>query len=202
MPLDDIGQRVPGDVGDESQKRLSAFDTANGNLVQHTAPYGAPIQVAVDTVAAKQSIPARGAHSSTGPNLDEGTLATTGNDLASLRRLPRVDGFGSTNQRLFEALTPPANPALDAEIGHIGLVDNFSTVVGGSASLNPHDVLVALLDQGGLAPDRSGMDRTGQVDPSAPPAAAALMAQQLALVIAGDLPTQLTGAIDRPEVVP
>jgi predicted CXXCH cytochrome family protein len=54
----------------------------------------------------------------------------------------------------------------------------------------PHDLIVALLDQGGLAPDRTGHDRTGAVDPDAPSADAVTMAQQLATVVARDLPKQ------------
>jgi hypothetical protein len=74
----------------------------------------------------------------------------------------------------------------------------------------PHDLLVALLDQGGLAPDRTGKNRALQVDPNCPaasapsaraepivapknlvcPADAVAMASRLARVVSRDLPAQ------------
>ena len=51
-----------------------------------------------------------------------------------------------------------------------------------------------MLDKGGLAPDRTGADRTGQIDPSNPTAAAVTMAQQLAYVVARDLPWGRAGS--------
>lgn len=49
-------------------------------------------------------------------------------------------------------------------------------------------MLVALLDQGGLAPDRTGAKRDGAVDPAHPTADAIQLAQRLARVVARDLP--------------
>jgi YVTN family beta-propeller protein len=190
MTLDDTGARAF--VMCDQSKQLLTFDTAGGDPVGLTQLYGSPIDVAVDTVKARDPQLRAGLTLFYQANSAKGALPTTGNDWMSCAAC-HLDGFGSTNERLFEVLSPPPNDAVDAEIGHIGLVDNFSTAVQvGQPSFDPHDILVALLDQGGLAPDRTGADRTGQVDPSAPPAAAITMAQELALVIAGDLPDQPT----------
>src|SRR5208337_608408 len=53
---------------------------------------------------------------------------------------------------------------------------------------NPHDILVALEDQGGLDGDRTGAHPSDVVDPSSPPQAARDMASLLARVVARDLP--------------
>jgi hypothetical protein len=95
-----------------------------------------------------------------------------------------LDGFTSTNAVFFEALRA-ADPGADARIGHVGLKDLFSTTV--DPTFDPHDILVAFLDQGGLAPDRRGDHRDGQIDPSHPTPDAATMARQVARVIARDL---------------
>jgi hypothetical protein len=190
MTLDDTGARIF--VMCDQSKQLLTFDTGNGNPNGPTQMFGSPIDVAVDTLATSNPQLRAGLTLFYQANSQKGALATTGNDWMSCSAC-HLDGFGTTNHRLFEALQPPPDPARDSEIGHIGLVDNFSTAVQvGQSSFRPHDILVALLDQGGLAPDRTGTDRTGQVDPSSPPAAAVTMAQQLALVIAGDLPDQPT----------
>ncbi len=190
MTLDSAGARIF--VVCDQSKQLLTFDTAGGSPVGLTQLTGAPIQVAVDTVAAHDAQLRAGRTLFVQANSSKGALATTGNDWMSCGAC-HLDGFGSTNERLFEVLSPPSNPAVDAELGHIGLADNFSTAVQvGQAGFNPHDILSALLDQGGLAPDRTGAVRTGQVDPSSPPAAAVTMAAALARVIAGDLPDQPT----------
>jgi hypothetical protein len=190
MTLDDTGARIF--VMCDQSKQLLTFDTDGGNPVGFTTMFGSPIPVAVDTVKAKNPQLRAGLTLFYQANSSKGALATTGNDWMSCAAC-HLDGFGTTNHRLFEALTPPPNPADDAEIGHIGLADNFSTVVQvGTPAFNPHDILSALIDQGGLAPDRTGADRTGQVNPGAPPADAVTMAQELALVIAADLPQQPT----------
>jgi hypothetical protein len=67
-------------------------------------------------------------------------------------------------------------------------------------------LLVALLDQGGLAPDRTGRDRTGAIDPDKPNPqdaswnSAVTMAQQLATVVHRALPDQPSW--EHPEGVP
>jgi hypothetical protein len=137
-----------------------------------------------------------------------GPLATTANNWMSCGGC-HLDGFTSTNARFFEALTP-ADPAKDALIGHVGLKDHFSTAVSyatsavdagadsaadagiASANFNPHDLLVALLEQGGLANDRTGRTASGAVDPDNAPVAAQTMAQELAAVVVRDLPDQPT----------
>lgn len=190
MTLDAAGARIF--VMCDQSKQLLTFDTAGGDPVGLTQLYGSAIDVAVDTVKAREPQLRAGLTLFYQAASAKGALATTGNDWMACASC-HLDGFGTTNERLFEILSPPPNGAVDAEIGHIGLADNFSTAIQvGQPSFNPHDILVALLDQGGLAPDRTGADRAGQVDPSSPPAAAITMAQELALVIAGDLPDQPT----------
>jgi hypothetical protein len=136
-----------------------------------------------------------------------GPLATTANNWMSCAGC-HLDGFTSTNARFFEALVP-ADPGRDALIGHAGLVDHFSTAVsyasagdagadstGGtapdSAPFNPHDLLVALREQGGLATDRTGRTASAALDPDNPTAEGITMAQQLAAVVVRDLPAQPT----------
>ena len=185
LALDDTGQRIFV-VCDQSHTLLT-LDTGNGSLLSATTPYGAPIPlIQQDPVAAPlragQTLFFRA-------NSTKGTQATTGNNWMSCGGC-HLDGFGSNNLRLFEAIVPH-DPQTDAQIGHVRLKDHFATAP--DANFDPHDVLVALLDQGGLAPDRTGASRDGQVDPNQPssdPAyvQAAQMATALASVIARDLP--------------
>jgi predicted CXXCH cytochrome family protein len=120
-------------------------------------------------------------------NSSKGPQATTGNDWMSCGGC-HLDGFVSTNLVFFEAKFP-GNKAHDAQLGHVGLKDLFSTAPTPSdPSFDPHDVLVAFSDQGGLAPDRTGAHRDGAIDPAQPPADAKLMASRVARVIARDLP--------------
>ena len=129
MTLDDTGQRIFV-LADQSHT-LMTFDTANGDLVGHTTPYGDPIP----TSRRIRSLPALRAgltlffraNSSKPYAPDDGSAGyvTTGNNWMSCGGC-HLDGFDSTNLRFFESLQPSA-PANDAEIGHIGLVDNFST---------------------------------------------------------------------------
>jgi len=199
MTLDDKGDRIF--VLCDQSKTLLTFDTGGSNNTLLTGPtteYGTPISVvAKDTVdpqlRAGLTLFFR-ANSSKGAV--SGALPTAGNNWMSCAGC-HLDGFVSTNKRLFEALVPPANPALDAEIGHIGLDDNFSTAVYDSRSSAfdvhaAHDVLVALRDQGGLADLRGTMSTS--VDPSNPPQPSITipMAKQLATVVAQDLPSQPT----------
>jgi hypothetical protein len=183
MTLDDTGARLFV-VSDQSHTLLT-LDTAGGSLLGHVAVVGKPV-----TVVAKDPVDPQlragytlfyNAQSSLFP------YATTGNDWMSCGGC-HLDGFVSTNAVFFEALTP-LDPTSDARIGHDALKDLFSTApTPTSAQFQPHDILAALLDQGGLAPDRTGQVRTGQIDPDAPPADAVTMAQQLAQVIAKTLP--------------
>jgi YVTN family beta-propeller protein len=190
MTLDATGDRLY--VMCDQSKQLLSFNTAGGDPVGLTQMDAPPLLVATDTVAAIDPQLRAGLTLFYQANSNKGTLATTGNDWMSCSAC-HLDGFGSTNLRLFEALLPPPNPAVDAQIGHVGLADVFSTTVQvGQSSFDPHDLLVALTDQGGLAPDRTGVDRTGAVDPSHPSSAAVQMAQELARVVAGDLPSQPT----------
>lgn len=210
MTLDDKGDRIF--VVCDQSKTLLTFDTAHGDPTQSTTEFGAAIPtVEKDTVATADPQLRAGltlffrANSSkpftSGDCLaDAGTagLPTSGNNWMSCAGC-HLDGFVSTNQRLFEALVPPANPALDDEIGHIGLADNFSTAVYESQSRSTnfdvfaaHDLVVALRDQGGLADFRG--TTSAQVDPSNPPqwCNSGAMTKDLAMVIARDLPAQPT----------
>jgi hypothetical protein len=206
LTLDDTGQRLFV-LGDQSHD-VATFDTGNGSLVAHTEMYGAPIAVhpgtpqdagvpadasapvVDDPVAAANPALREGLRLFFRSNSSKGVLATSGNDWMSCGGC-HLDGFTSTNARLFEALSP-ADPARDAVIGHVGLVDHFSSIADAiePATFNPHDLLVALEEQGGLGPDRTGRDRTGAVDPSAPTPQAVVMAQELAAVVVRDLPDQ------------
>jgi len=192
MTLDDTGQRLFV-LGGESHT-LATLDTAGGALTGHTRLYGAPIAV----VNGDPLDPAlrRGQTLFFRANSAKGSLATTGDDWMSCGGC-HLDGFGPPAARLFEALHP-SDPAKDAEIGHRGLRAGFTSRPG-AATFSPHDVLVALIEQGGLAPDRSGRDRSGQVDPDCLPAGggsagcpadALSIATSLAAVVFRDLPAQ------------
>jgi DNA-binding beta-propeller fold protein YncE len=182
LGLDDTGQRLFV-ISDQSHTLLT-YDTANGDLVARTQPYGDPIQlVAKDPVdpALRQGLTLFFSADSA-----RGTLATTGNDWMSCGGC-HLDGFGSGTAGLFAAMRA-TSPSTDAQIGHAGLRDQFaSAATPADSSFDPHDVLVALLEQGGLAPDRTGVDPTGAVDPAAPTADATTMAQSIARVVARDL---------------
>jgi hypothetical protein len=120
-------------------------------------------------------------------NSSSGGLTTTGNNWISCAGC-HLDGFQSPTLRLFES-SNVVNEAVNAQIGHAGLKDLFSTAPTPDApQFDPHDILVALEEQGGLSPDRTGASRVGAIDASAPTDAAATMARQIAHVIARDLP--------------
>ena len=183
MTLDDTGARAFV-VSDQSHSLLT-LDTAGGSVVGHVSVVAGPLSL----VASDPVDPALRAARKLffEANSSKNQLPTTGNNWMSCGGC-HLDGFVSTNQFFFESLHPD-DPAQDAQIGHEGLKDMFSTAPTPSdPSFNPHDILSALLDQGGLAPDRTGASRTGQVDPSNPTAAVVTMAQQIAHVIARDLP--------------
>ena len=190
MTLDAAGARIF--VVCDQSKQLLTFDTAGGSPVGRAQLIGPPLDVAVDTLRRADPQLRAGLTLFYQASSAKGALATTGNNWMSCAAC-HLDGFGPTNARLFEALMPPPDPAVAAEIGHVGLVDNFSTAIQvGQTSFRPHDLLVAMLDQGGLAPDRTGANRAGQVDPDAPAPAAVSLAAQLARVVAADLPAQPT----------
>jgi hypothetical protein len=171
-------------VQSDQSHTLQTFDIGDGNPLRLPVEYGDPIPlVSKDPVdpglRAGLTLFFRA-------NSRKGDYATTGNDWMSCSGC-HLDGFGSGNARLFEVLQP-ADPQRDGQIGHVGLVDLFSTsATPTDPSFDPHDTLVAVLDQGGFTQDRRG---TGAplVDPSHPPAAVATMAAQIAHVYARDLP--------------
>jgi predicted CXXCH cytochrome family protein len=183
LTLDDTGQRVFV-LADQSHQ-LTTLDTVNGSLVGHTRIYGDPIAVVGKDPVDPQL--RAGLTLFFRANPAKGALTTTNRDWMSCGGC-HLDGFGSTNARFFESLVP-SDPAGDARIGHVGLKDDFSTTA--SSPLNPHDILVALADQGGLVPAGDGGP---PVDPNAPTPEATTMAQQLAAVVARDLPAQPTWA--------
>jgi DNA-binding beta-propeller fold protein YncE len=183
LGLDVKGQRAF--VLSDQSHTLSTLDLGDGNLTEEVRLIAGPLPVVMkDTVDPALRA---GLELFFRANSSRGSLATTGNDWMSCGGC-HLDGFVSTNLRLFEMTTPP-DPAKDAQIGHVGLADLFSTApTPTSSSFNPHDILVALTEQGGLSPDRSGQSRVGAVDPSKPTAAAKTMAQEIARVVARDLP--------------
>ncbi len=183
ITLDAAGQRA-FIVADQSHSLLT-LDTAGGSLVGHAQVIAGPLDlVAKDPITPQLRA---GEKLFFEANSAKNPLPTTGNNWMSCGGC-HLDGFVSTNQLVFEALHA-LDPTTDAQIAHEGLKDMFSTSpTPADPSFNPHDILSALIDQGGLVPDRTGAVRTGQIDPSNPTAAAVTMAQQLAQVIARDLP--------------
>ena len=183
MTLDDTGQRAW--VLSDQSKTLQMFDLANGNLTEHVKLVGNAIPVVnADTVDPALRA---GLLLWFRANSSKGDFATSGNNWMSCNGC-HLDGLVSTNQAFFDILRP-SDPTTDALIGHEGLVDLFSTApTPNDPSFNPHDIIQAMLDMGGLAPDRTGADRTGQVDPNNPPTEVVGMAKSLGLVIAQDIP--------------
>lgn len=183
MTLDDTGQRAFV-VSDQSHTLLT-IDLADGSPVRHARVVAGPLPViASDPIdpelreAKKLFVRA---------NSSKGSLATTGGNWMSCGGC-HLDGLNSTNLFLLEALSP-IDPMKDVRIGHLDMKDYFSTApTPDDPTFDPHDLLVALLDQGGLAPDRTGAIRAGQIDPSKPTADAALMAKRLARIVQRDLP--------------
>ncbi len=182
LTLDDTGQRLFV-VSDQSHT-LATLDTANGSIVDHTRVYGDRIPlVAHDPVDPDLRA---GLTLFFRANSSKGALATTGNNWMSCGGC-HLDGFGSSNAGLVEALQP-ADRQKDAQLGHSALADHFSSAALARADVNPHDLLSAVLEQGGLAPDRTGERREGEVDPGHPTPDAMQLAQRLARVVARDLP--------------
>jgi hypothetical protein len=193
IALDDTGQRAF--IDSDQSKSLQVVDLANGDVAQHVRLVGAPIPlVAKDTVD-----PALRAGLTLWfrANSSKGDTAITGNNWMSCGGC-HLDGLVSTNQVFFETLAP-LDSATDATIGHVGMKDLFSTSpTPNDPSFSPHDMVVAMLDMGGLAPDRTGASRTGQADPNAPPQDAADMAKSLARIVARDLPFGPTWLLPEP----
>jgi DNA-binding beta-propeller fold protein YncE len=123
-------------------------------------------------------------------NSAKGALATTANDWMACGGC-HLDGFGSSTAVFFDTLAP-ADATQDARIGHTGLRDLFSSAPRPNPKADPpfvpHDALVAFLEQGGLAPDRTGGSQAGAIDPDHPTADAQAMADGIAAVVARDLP--------------
>ena len=187
LALDDEGRRLF--VMSDQSHTLLPLATGGGNPVQRTTLYGNPISlVAKDPVDPQARA---GLELFFRANSSKGALATTSNNWISCAGC-HLDGFVSSNKVFFESLHSE-NPAHDARIGH-GTVDDplkdlFSTAPTPSDPIfNPHDILRALLDQGGLNQDRTGSTQIDVVNASSPPASATQMAKQLAAVISRDLP--------------
>jgi hypothetical protein len=183
MTLDDHGARA-FIVSDQSHTLLT-LDTAGGSPVGHARILAGPL-----TLAAKDPVDPElraGLKLFYRANSSKGTYPVTGNDWMSCGGC-HLDGFVSTNEVFFEVLHPE-DQTRAASIGHEGLKDMFSTTpTPTSPSFDAHDVLSAMIDQGGLVPDRTGASRLGQMDPSKPPPEAIAMAQQIGHVVARDLP--------------
>lgn len=182
LALDDTGQRA-WVLADQS-KTLQMIDLRGGTPVNRVRLAGDPLVVAKDTVARDTR---EGQKLFFRANSSKGPVAATGNNWMSCGGC-HLDGFVSTNAFFFEALRP-ADPKLDAQIGHVGMKDLFSTSSTPSDSIfSPHDILIAMRDQGGLAPDRTGAHREGELDPDKPSADALKAAKWIASAIARDLP--------------
>jgi hypothetical protein len=183
MALDATGARAF--VLSDQSKTLVTLDLAGGSLIGGASVLDGPL-----TVVQKDTVDPdlrAGLTAFFSADSSAGSLTTTGNDWMSCAGC-HLDGFGSPTLRLFES-SQVVDEAVNAQIGHTGLADLFSTApTPTSPAFNPHDVLVALEEQGGLAPDRTGQDRTGAIDASAPTDAASTMARQIARVVARDLP--------------
>jgi DNA-binding beta-propeller fold protein YncE len=183
ITLDDTGQRAFV-VSDQSHTLLT-YDTSGGSPFAQLRLLNGPLPlVAKDPLPPQLRAGQVLFFSANG--LARNAFATTGDNWLSCGAC-HLDGFGEAEVTLFEN-AGLQNPATNALIGHVGLQDFFASAATPTAAFEPHDILVALLDQGGLAPDRTGQIRTGQVDPASPPPAAAAMATQLAYVVARDLP--------------
>jgi hypothetical protein len=191
LALDDTGARLF--VLSDQSHTLLTFDTAGGSPVKRTALYGEPISlVAKDPVDPELRAGLELFYSA---NSSKYPLATTANNWMSCGGC-HLDGLVSTNKFFFETLHPK-DPTTDAQIGHVGLKDVFSTSpTPHDPSFSPHDILVALLDQGGLDGDRTGNHPVNVVDPNAPPAAAVQMATQLARIVQRDLPVGPSWLLD------
>ncbi len=183
LALDPAGQRLFV-ISDQSHSLLT-LDTAGGDPTRRVTIFGTAIPlVASDPVDPEMRA---GLTLFFRANSAKGSQATTANNWMSCGGC-HLDGLVSTNKFFFETLQPE-DRTTDAQIGHVGLADLFSTAPAPhDPSFDPHDILVALLDQGGLDGDRSGAHPTNVVDPSSPPADAAQMATELARVVARDLP--------------
>ena len=185
IALDPDGAR--GYIVSDQSHTLLEFDTAEGNPTLHATILGDPIAlVAHDPVA-----PALRAGLEVFYNANSSKYAydTTSNNWMSCGGC-HLDGFVSTNKFFFDTLTP-ANSKVDAQIGHVGLADLFSTApTPTDPSFNPHDILVAFRDMGGLDPDRTGTDQSMAIDPNSAslPPEVVQMAQSAAEIFARDLP--------------
>ena len=182
IAVDPTGAR--GYVYADQSHTLTTLDLAGGNPLAHVTVIGAPLV----TVASDPVDPALRAGETLfyRANSSKGTLASTGNNWMSCAGC-HLDGFESGNRAFFQLLVPP-DAGANAQIGHEGLADGFASSSTPDAGFNPHDILVALTDQGGLAPDRTGADRTGAIEPAQPTTDAITLAQSLARVVARDLP--------------
>jgi YVTN family beta-propeller protein len=182
IALDPAGSRAFV-VADQSHT-LTVVDLAGGDVLGHPKVVGPPISLAsLDPVSpALRS----GKTLFFRANKAKGDFATTGDSWMSCGAC-HLDGLVSTNRFLMDASRPDAK--IDALVGHHRLTDMFATAPNPEGpEFNPHDILAAFLDQGGLAPDRTGQDRAGEVSLDAPPPSAVAMATDVARVIALDLP--------------
>jgi DNA-binding beta-propeller fold protein YncE len=184
LALDVAGERAF--VLSDQSHTLSTMDLAEGDITDEVTQIAGPLSVITkDTVDPNMRA---GLELFFNANASRYALNTSGNDWLSCGGC-HLDGFVSTNKRLFE-VTHAVNPAVDAQIGHVGLKDLFASAPDfTSPSFDPHDILVALTDQGGLCPDTTGQAcLTSPVNITTPTSAETTMAAQIARVIARDLP--------------
>jgi DNA-binding beta-propeller fold protein YncE len=180
-------------VSDQS-KSLTVVDLAGGSPIAHPSIVGDAVPLLDHDPVAPEMRRAltlfhRADHHQTFPDDDGTPLALSGQSWMACASC-HLDGLTTTNAFLFEA-SPRVQPgaAKDALMGHRGLKDFFSTAANpDDPSFDPHDVMIALLDMGGLAPDTTGKDRTGAADPSHPTTAVTNVARDLARIVHRDMP--------------
>ena len=181
-------------VYSDQSKTLSVVDLAGGSPIAHPSIVGDPIALLdADPVAPQMrralTLFHRADHAKTFADDDGTPLALSGQSWMACASC-HLDGLTTTNEFLFEASPrPQPGAAKDALIGHRGLRDFFaSSATPDDPSFDPHDIVVALEDMGGLAPDTTGKDRTNAADPAHPTNAVTEVSRDLARIVQRDMP--------------
>ena len=192
ITLDEAGSRAF--VLSDQSKTLTVVDLAGGSPIGHPAIVGDPIPLLDSDPLASPMRSAltlfhRADHGKTFADDDGTNLALSGQSWMACASC-HLDGLTTTNAFLFEA-SPRKQPgaAKDALIGHRNLRDFFASASKpDDGAFDPHDVIAAMLEMGGLAPDTTGKERAGEADPARPSKAVTEAARSLARVVARDMP--------------
>src|SRR5439155_7875588 len=141
----------------------------------------------------------RADHTKTFANDDGTPLALSGQSWMACASC-HLDGLTTTNEFLFEAAPrPQPQAAKDALIGHRGLRDFFASAASpDDPAFDAHDLVVALEDMGGLAPDTTGKDRMNQANPASPTSAVISIARDLARIVQRDMPRAPSWVLQAP----